>query len=210
MATCNWGMVVTRLNGQTSFTIRGPETIATMADCPGEGEWVGVHFRLGTYMPLFPAGFLRNRNDVTLPPAARKSFYLNGSVWECPTFENIDTFVQRLVARGLIVADPLVLGQFGSDSPRADRQRTSLRTGQRRVMRATGMTHATIRQIERARAATQLLQDGTPPARVALDLGYFDQAHLTRSLKRFMGQTPTQIARGNGQLSLLYKKQGRR
>jgi hypothetical protein len=27
------------------------------------------------------------------------------------------------------------------------------------------------------------------------ETGYFDQAHLTNSLKRFMGQTPVQIAR---------------
>jgi hypothetical protein len=29
----------------------------------------------------------------------------------------------------------------------------------------------------------------------ALELGYFDQAHLTNSLKRFVGKTPAQIAR---------------
>ncbi len=36
------------------------------------------------------------------------------------------------------------------------------------------------------------------------DAGYFDQAHLTRSLKHFTGQTPVQIVRGQEQLSLLY------
>ena len=30
-------------------------------------------------------------------------------------------------------------------------------------------------------------------AEVAADLGYADQAHLTRSLKRFIGQTPAQM-----------------
>jgi AraC-like DNA-binding protein len=34
--------------------------------------------------------------------------------------------------------------------------------------------------------------------------GYFDQAHLTRSLKRLVGQTPGQIVRGERQLSFLY------
>jgi AraC-like DNA-binding protein len=37
------------------------------------------------------------------------------------------------------------------------------------------------------------------------EAGYFDQAHLTRSLKRLIGQTPGQIARGETQLSFLYK-----
>lgn len=35
--------------------------------------------------------------------------------------------------------------------------------------------------------------------------GYFDQAHLTRSLKYRMGQTPAEIARAREQLSFLYK-----
>jgi AraC-like DNA-binding protein len=39
---------------------------------------------------------------------------------------------------------------------------------------------------------------------VAQDAGYFDQAHLTRSLRRFIGQTPMQIVRNQEQLSLLY------
>jgi transcriptional regulator with XRE-family HTH domain len=80
----------------------------------------------------------------------------------------------------------------------------SLRTEQRRVLRATGMTPGTIRQIERARRATALLQRGGAIADAAQEAGYFDQAHLTRSLRRFVGQTPAQVARGEAQLSLLY------
>jgi hypothetical protein len=35
--------------------------------------------------------------------------------------------------------------------------------------------------------------------------GYYDQAHLTRSLTRLIGQTPARIRRHEAQLSLLYK-----
>jgi hypothetical protein len=35
--------------------------------------------------------------------------------------------------------------------------------------------------------------------------GYFDQPHLTRSLKYLIGQTPAEIARVTRQLSFLYK-----
>jgi AraC-like DNA-binding protein len=39
-----------------------------------------------------------------------------------------------------------------------------------------------------------------------LEAGYFDQSHLTRSLKRLIGQTPTDVRReGSLQLSFLYK-----
>ncbi len=79
MAACNWVMVVTRLAGRTFLTVRGPETRATSADCPADGEWIGVHFKLGTFMPLLPTGMLRDRNDVTLPEASARSCWLNGS-----------------------------------------------------------------------------------------------------------------------------------
>jgi len=206
MASCHWGMVVTRLRGETWLTVRGPETKATLADCPAEGDWVGVHFKLGTYMPSFPTGDLRDRNDVSLPNASNRSFRLNGSAWEYPTYENMDTFVQRLVQRGLIVTDPYVAAALEDDAHRDESRRGSVRTAQRRFVNATGLTRSTIRQIERVRRATDLLRRGASILHVAHDLGYADQAHLTRSMTRFIGQTPAQVARGAAQLSLLYKK----
>ena len=67
------------------------------------------------------------------------------------------------------------------------------------------MTHGTIRQIQRARRATMMLRAGTPIADVVYDAGYYDQPHLTRSLRRFVGDSPSAIAAGRRQLSLLYK-----
>ena len=100
IAACHWDMVVTRLEGRMSLTVRGPETKATMADCPAQGEWFGVLFKLGTFMPLMRSSDLRDRNDVTLPNATRRSFWLNGSAWDFPNFENAETFVKRLVRPG--------------------------------------------------------------------------------------------------------------
>jgi len=37
------------------------------------------------------------------------------------------------------------------------------------------------------------------------EVGYFDQAHLTRSLRHLIGQTPLKLQRGQSQLSFLYK-----
>lgn len=50
-----------------------------------------------------------------------------------------------------------------------------------------------------------LLRDGMSPGDVALEAGYFDQAHLTRCLRRLIGLTPSRIAREERQLSFLYK-----
>lgn len=199
MAQCHWGIVVSRVAGRTTFTVRGPETMATTADCPADGEWMGIHFALGTFMPLFPTATLRDRQDVSLPEASGRSFWLHGSAWEYPDFENAETFVRRLARAGLVVADGAV-----QDALRDAVPRRAPRTAQRHVLRATGMTRTTIRQIERARRATILLQQGMPRAAAAAEAGYFDQAHLTRALRRFVGRTPAQVAVGQAQLSLLY------
>lgn len=199
MATCNWGMVVTRHEGRVSMTLRGPETEATLAECPADGEWVGIQFKLGSFMPLVLPGDIRNRNDLSLP-GSNQLFHLGGASWEYPSFDNAEVFVARLIKQGLIVTDPHVLAALEGQPGRGTH-----RTDQRHFLRATGMTLATIRQVERAREATARLRGGGTIADVAHDLGYYDQPHLTRSLKRFVGQTPAQIARRNEQLSLIYE-----
>ena len=35
-------LVFTQSQGNTSLTVRGPETRATLADCPGEAEFFGI------------------------------------------------------------------------------------------------------------------------------------------------------------------------
>ena len=201
IAACHWELVVTRLEGKTTLTVRGPGTKATMADLPAQGEWFGVCFKLGTFMPLMRCSDLRDRNDVTLPNATRRSFWLDGAAWDFPNFENAETFVNRLVRRGLIMADRTIEGALHGKL-----QNVTTRTEQRRVLQVTGLTRGTIHQIERARRATLLLQRGVPILDVVCEAGYYDQAHLTRSLKHFIGQTPARIARGEQQLSLLYNK----
>lgn len=71
IASPHWEMVVTRRHDTTSLTVRGPETKATEAQCPADGEWVAIRFRAGTYWPECLPATLRDRRDLTLPPAAR-------------------------------------------------------------------------------------------------------------------------------------------
>jgi hypothetical protein len=202
MASCHWVMVVTHLQGRTFLTVRGPETKATLADLPAQGEWFGVLFKLGSFMPLMRSSDLRDRNDVTLPNATKRSFWLNGSAWDFPNFENMETFVQQLVRKGLVMSDRTVEGAI-----RGAPQKVTKRTEQRRLLQITGLTRGEIYQIERARRATYLLQQGTPILDVVHEAGYYDQAHLTRSLQRFIGQSPARIARRDEQLSFLYNKE---
>jgi hypothetical protein len=193
-------MVVTRYQGRASLTVRGPETKATTADCPAHGEWFAIRFKLGTFMPMLPPGRLRDRHDVTLPDASSRRFWLNGSAWDYPDFENAETFVKRLVHDGLVAMDHSVTGALKGEPLKAN-----LRTAQRHFLLATGVTRGAIRQIERARHATRLLKEGVPIADAVHEAGYYDQAHLTRSLNRLVGQTPAQVLRAERQLSFLYK-----
>jgi AraC-like DNA-binding protein len=193
--------VVTHLQGKTFLTVRGPETRPTLADCPAKGEWVGVLFKLGSYMSLLRSGDLRDRNDVTLPNATGRSFWLQGSAWEFPTYGNMETFVDRLARHGLVQEDRVTTAAI-----RGELQAVSPRTEQRRVREITGLTLGTIHQIERARRATLRLKQGAPILDVGHEAGYYDQAHLTRSLQRFIGQSPSRIAQGREQLSFLYNK----
>ena len=105
-AGTHWEMVWMRHRNQYTFTVRGPETKATPADLPADAEWLGITFKLGTFLPDFPPGSLLDREDVKLPEATRRSFWLGGSTWEFPTYENADTFVDRLVRTELLVRDP--------------------------------------------------------------------------------------------------------
>lgn len=200
IAAANCELVVSRFRHQTALTIRGPETRMTTADCPPEGEWTGIRFKVGTFLPRFPPTSLSDRRDVTVADASARSFWLDGSAWEYPTFENADAFVGRLLSKGILVRDRLV-GRV----VRGELDGVSMRSAQRAFRRATGITRAAFRTIERARYATSLLREGAAIADVVHRAGYFDQAHLTRSLKYLIGQTPGEIVRRTRQLSLLYK-----
>ena len=82
----------------------------------------------------------------------------------------------------------------------------SLRSIQRRFRAVCGITHTTLRQIERARQAATLLTQGAPIGEAQHEAGFYDQAHLTRSMTRYVGATPATIVREDRQLSFLYKK----
>jgi helix-turn-helix protein len=202
VAASQWEMVVSKYRGETTMTVRGPETKATSMNVTLVGaEFFGIIFKYGAFMPYFPVSDLVD-GDVDLPDASSKSFWLNGSAWQFPNFENADTFVNRLVRESLLDCDPIIEPVL-----RGEPQDLSLRSVQRRFLQATGLTQSSIRQIERARYATILLQQGTSILDTVEQAGYADQAHLTRALKYLIGKTPAQIINKSEpeQMSLLFK-----
>lgn len=200
VASTHCEMVVTRREGTIQLTIRGPETKATTIECPAGAEWIGIRFSLGSFMPQYPARRLMDRNDVNLRGVTRRSFWLEGSAWEYPGFENAESFVTRLVKRGLLARDPAVEAAVHGEV-----QALSRRSTQRHFLHATGLTHTTFRKILRARHAARLLREGVSIVDTVHEAGYYDQAHLTRSLRNLIGVTPARIGRQEEQLSFLYK-----
>jgi AraC-like DNA-binding protein len=206
MAEADCELVVTKYRGKMMVTLRGPSTQATPAYCSEDAEFYGIQFKPGAFLSNLPAKTVMNRHDLNLPEASSKSFWLNGSLWQYPDFENVDTFANRLVRDGLLIYDPLVGATLQGRSTEV-----SLRTVQRRFLQATGLTHNTMYQIERAQYATDLLKQGISILDTVYQAGYFDQPHLTRSLKHYVGLTPAQIIDPNRpeRLSFLYKKNPR-
>ncbi|CAN5720606.1 helix-turn-helix domain-containing protein [soil metagenome] len=186
-AESRWHMVVARQDGKARMLVVGPWTTAGVASWTEGAEILWVRFGLGTFMPHLPTmNFLDT--ETVLPGAADRSFWLGGSAWQFPDHENVDTFVERLVRDGVLVRDPIVNAALEGRP-----QGLSPRTLRHRFLRATGLSQSRIRGIERAGRAAALLRRGVSIPDAVHEEGYFDQPHLTRSLKRWVGQTPAQI-----------------
>lgn len=201
IASPRWSLVFWEQRGRTYGAVQGPESTASGAPVPEESTFFGIDFALGTTMPRLPVGGLVG-GHAAIPDVGRTSFWLDGSAWRLPDYENAEAFVARLAREGVVVRDPLV-----ADVVRGAEPDLSPRTVQRRFLAATGFTRGAVRQIDRARQAAILLQQGVPACEVVNRLGYFDQAHLAHSLRRFIGRTATSLRAGTGgePLSLLYK-----
>ncbi len=76
----------------------------------------------------------------------------------------------------------------------------SKRTLQRLFRRYVGVSAKWVIQRYRLHEAIEEIGRGHPVdwARLAIDLGYFDQAHFIKDFKRFAGRTPHEYARGLG------------
>jgi len=156
---------------------------------PEGTEWFGVTFQLGVFLPAIPVCDLLDTQAI-LPLAPRSSFALDGSSFQLPDYENVETFVARLAREQALAVDPLVQAVLAGQSPEM-----SSRTVRRRFVYATGLPHKTIERIEQANQAVTLLEQGVSLLDAAYQAGYADQPHMTRSLKHFIGQTPAHIAR---------------
>lgn len=201
IAAASWDLVFWEQRDQVYAAVHGPEPAASPAPVPEDATFFGITFALGMTMPHLPVNQLVDAT-VELPDATRRSFWLKGTTWRRPGYDNAEAFVRRLVREDVLVADPIVAAVLRGASAGV-----SERTVQRHFVAATGLTLGAIRRIDRARRAAVLIREGVPANDVVHRLGYFDQPHLARSLTRYVGRTATQLnAPAPAEpLSLLYK-----
>ncbi len=200
VATAHSTLVAWRAGRAWRVAAQGPETGATTAGVPTETEFVGIRLSLGTTLAPLAVGRLVD-DGVEFADVGRQSVRILGHTVPLPDYDDAEDVVRRLARAGVVVRDPMV-----SDVLRGWSPDVTARTVRRHFARVTGLTPGAVRQIERARAAAELIRAGAPIADVAHDLGYYDQPHLSRSLDRFIGHTATALRDGTaGQLSVLYK-----
>lgn len=204
IAAGHWELIFSQVAGEMQVSVRGPETVPIQAECPAQGEWLAIRFRAGTFFAGVPTAEITDGRDLELGLISKQRFGWKGSVWEIPSFDNAEALVQRWQREGLIQRDQLVMAAAQGLTP-DQALPVSARTLQRRFLAVTGLPLQTFRQIEKARYAAYLLRSGRSSLETALEAGYYDQPHLTRSLRRFTGLTPKELAAPERQLSFLYK-----
>src|SRR5258708_5694884 len=143
-ATSNWHMVFVRHNGRMLPFVVGPLTAAGALSWAGAAEVLWIKFKLGAFMPHLPTRDFLNLETI-LPAAVNNGFWLHSSAWEIPDYENVETFVDRLVRQDVLVRDPVVNAVL-QEQP----QDLSSRTVRHRLLRATGLPHGHIRQLDAA------------------------------------------------------------
>ena len=188
VAASHWSFMFAKRQGRIYVDVCGPETRATFKTFSAGSDVYGINFKAGVFMPQLPTSSLVDAR-LQLPHASDRAFWLHDSALPIPKFEDAEAFAERLARAGLLVRDPVV-----SASLRGEPLRLSARALQYRFVKSTGLTQKTIWQIERVRQAALMLEQGVAIADTVYQLGYFDQAHLTRSLKQLYGQSPTRVA----------------
>jgi len=97
-----------RLYKEFKSTVRGPETRASIIECPPDGQWAAIRFRLGVHMPSLPTGLLLDHHDVHQPVSADGTFELHGLRWPLPDLENAERYVDQLARCGVIAREQVV------------------------------------------------------------------------------------------------------
>jgi hypothetical protein len=181
-----WDLVFIRDAHGTRALRTGLTTRAVQLVHAGTEEILAISFKASAKIVTVDSVASLDKGYVL--PGDHSRFAIGGDIFEIPTVDNADAFVERLKKRGLLKANPRIQAILDGE-PLA----VSARTLQRQFKLATGMTHKRFTMIERARLAAESLRKGDAAQNVVHSLGFYDQAHLINSLREIVGQTPSQL-----------------
>lgn len=174
----------------------------------GPADVVGIRLRTGAAAALFrhPAAELHNRVEPLslLAPGLRDG--LLGAAHRHRSPDARRTALVEVLSRWVLTApDALAMAavrQLDCPSPPAVTALAAslgvgVRSLERRVGMATGLAPRTLVRTLRFRRVFRQLESAAPGTmtRVALNAGYFDQAHCVREFRRFAGLAPTDFFR---------------
>lgn len=165
--------------------LRGPETKPRGEVLLPGYTWTAIRLQPGIQIKKFPAQQFTD-SSRTLSAASDARFQFEGATLQFPSFNNAEQLIEQMQNLGLISGEAL-------NSQESPRQGISSKSYSRLVKRTTGLSPHKLRQLQRIHQALQLLKQGVPATTVAADLGFVDQAHLTRAAKQFLGHTPKEL-----------------
>jgi hypothetical protein len=131
---------------------------------------------------------VRTGATVRLLDVTDDGFLLDGVALPLPTFQTAETLVDEMIEAGLLLSNDIVAKAFTA-KPKA----ASKRSVQQHFKTTTGITQKDFQLIRRAQDAVRRLKDGENAAAVAIDLGYTDQPHMIKSIKKIMGALPSNL-----------------
>jgi AraC-like DNA-binding protein len=189
--------------------VAGPDRGPFMSPLePGETV-VGLRLRPGLAGPVLglPASELRNLRVPVADVWGRRGMELTERVGEAATPADRRRALEAAVEARLAEIDspdPIVsgaLGYLGRPGIRVGQLPAALGIGERQLLRrfdaAVGYGPKALDRVLRfqrfVRRTAAVADDLDQLARVAADLGYADQAHLTRECRRLSGLTPAQL-----------------
>ncbi|HEX5620119.1 MAG TPA: helix-turn-helix domain-containing protein [Solirubrobacteraceae bacterium] len=168
------------------LVVAGPATGPTFATIPANTTAMGIRFRVGAAGAALglPAAEVLDAN-VPLEDVWRDGREISERIGERP-----DPDALAAIVRAQIVAEPDALVRAAATGLEPNLGARQLR---RRFADAVGYGPKTLQRILRFQRFLALAQTSTDLARLALEAGYADQAHLTRECSRLAGLPPAAL-----------------
>lgn len=180
-------IILVKSASSAEVILRGPET-KPRGDIllPGY-TWTGIRLQPGIQLKNFPTQQFTDKFQ-TLPADTDGRFQFEGTLLQFPDFTNAEQLIEQMYDLGYISGKVL-------NSQELPRQGMSPKTYSRFIKQSTGLSPYKLHQLQRMAEALRLLRRGMPAATVASELGFADQAHLTRAAKQYLGHTPKELLR---------------